>query len=216
MDIKIQKKLADFFGKYKLTTYKKGEIIIRADEEPSGVFLLKEGIVRMYAISTQGEELSINIYKPLSFFPLSWVLNDSISHYYFEAITQVTTLKSPKTEFLEFLKNEPDVLFNLVQRIYKGLEGYFTRMEYLMSGNAEARLITELLIYAKRFGDKKGSSIVVNFKLTEKDLASQAGITRETVSRELSKLKDKGLIGFKNKTLTIKDLRMLEEELSLI
>ncbi len=216
MDNNVQKRLDDFFGKYKSVSYDKGEIIIRADEEPSGVFLLKDGIVRMYGISSQGEELSINIYKPISFFPMSWVLNDTISHYYFEAVTNVSVLKSPKLEFLEFLKKEPEVLFNLVKRIYKGLDGYFTRMEFLMSGNAEARLITELLIYGKRFGEKKAEGIVVNFKLTEKDIASQSGVTRETVSRQLSKLKEKGLIEYRNKTLIIKDLSMLEEELSLL
>jgi CRP-like cAMP-binding protein len=170
----------------------------------------------MYSISSQGEELSINIYKPTSFFPMAWVLNDTISHFYFETVTPVTIYRAPKEEFLVFLKTHPDVLFNLVQRIYKGLDGYFTRMEYLMSGNAEARLITELIIYAKRFGQKTDKGIEVNFQLTEKDLASQTGITRETVSRQLSKLKEKGLIEFKKKTLTVKDLSMLEEELSLI
>src|SRR3989344_4021843 len=144
---------------------------------------------------------------------MSWILNDVVSHYYFEALNEVTVWKAPKEVFLKFLKGEPEVLFDLVKRIYGGLEGYFSRMEYLMSGNAMSRLITEILIYARRFGKKGNNNIVVNLKLTEKDLASQTGIARETVSRELTKLKDKGLISFESNTLIVNNLLELESEL---
>lgn len=212
MDIDVQKKLDNFFGKYKIQKYKKGEILIKADDEPSGVFYLKEGIVKMYAISSNGEELTINIYKPHSLFPMSWVFNNTISNHYYEAVTPVTVWKAPKKRVLNFLQKEPSILLDLLRRIYRGLEGYFMRMEYLMKGNAEARLITELLISAKRFGEKLGSSTLVKLKLTEKDLASQSGIARETVSREIKKLKEKNLINFKKGSLVIYDLQKLEEE----
>jgi len=42
----IQKKLDDFFLKYKKVHYKKGTIIIRAGEDPSGICYLKEGFVK--------------------------------------------------------------------------------------------------------------------------------------------------------------------------
>lgn len=216
MDINIQDKLDKFFAGHRPQTYTPKEILIRADEEPSGVFYLKNGVVKMYAISSQGEEVIINTFRPVSFFPMNWVLNDSISHYYFEAVTEVKIIKAPKDQFLKFLESEPIVVFDLVKRIYKGLEGYFSRMEYLMSGGAQARLITEILIYAKRFGKESGDNTVINLKLTEKDLAAQTGIARETVSREIHKLKEKGLIDFEKNTLTVKNLLTLEGELTLL
>lgn len=205
--------LDKFFSKYKSLNYKKGEILIRADDTPSGIFLLKEGIVKQYAISSNGEELVLNIYKPTSLFPMSYAINNTLPHHYFEAMTPVLVWKAPKEAVLEFIERESDVLLDLVSRIYKGLEGYFLRMEYLMSGSARVRLITELLIYAKRFGEKLGSSTYINLKLTEKDLASQSGISRETVSREIQKLKQKNLLTYKKRKLVINDLQRLEEEL---
>ena len=202
-----------FFSNYNKHKYKPKELLIRADEEPTGVYYLTDGIVRMYAVSSQGEEVVINVYRAISFFPMAWILNDLVSHYYFEAVTPVTVTKAPKEEFLKFLKSEPEVLFDLLQRIYKGLHGYFLRMEYLMSGTAQARLIAEILIYAKRFGSEEKGKIIVGVKLTEKDLASQTGIARETVSREIHKLKDKGLVDFDKNILTVKSLVGLEDEL---
>lgn len=213
MDISVKNKLDRFFENQTEHKYEAREILIRADEEPSGVFYLVDGIVRMYAVSSQGEEVVINLYQPVSFFPMAWVLNNSTSHYYFETLTQVTARKAARDEFLRFIKSEPEILLELLKRIYRGLDGYFSRMEYLMSGSAQARLITEILIYAKRFGVKKESGVEVEIKLTEKDLAAQTGVARETVSREIHKLKAKGFIKFDKNILTIKDLPGLEEEL---
>lgn len=213
MDTQLSLKIDAFFIKFKRQNYKKGELLIKIGDKPPGLFLLKEGMVRQYAISQSGEELTINIFKSTSFFPMAWIVNDSISSHYFEAMTDVIVWIAPKKDSLEFLKKEPDVLLDLVKRIYAGLDGYFMRMEHLMIGSAQARLVAELLIYARRFGKQKENSIEINFKLTERDLASQSGIARETVSREIQKLKQKGLISFQTNILVIKDLHKLEEEL---
>lgn len=211
MEASVKKKLDDFFKAYKNQKYRKGEILVRADDDPTGIFYLIDGVVRRYSISSAGEELTINIFKPISFFPMSWAINNTSSAHYFEAMTSVEVFRAPKEEVLKFIKENNDVMFDLISRIYHGLEGYMMRMEYLMAGNAKARLITELLIYARRFGKLKGGKIIIDLKVTEKDLASQSGMTRETVSREIQKLKKMGAIDFKSNQITINDLAKLEQ-----
>lgn len=213
MDSNVSKKLEEFFKNYKTREYKRRELLIKPERVPEGLFYLKKGIVREYTVSTKGEELTINIFKPNSLFPVAWIVNDSINSHYFEAMTAVDTFVAPKQNSLELFKKDQDVLFDLVKRIYRGLDGYFTRMEYLMAGTAESKLISELIIYAKRLGIQIGTEVKIDLKLTEKDLASQSGIARETVNREMQKLKKKDLIRFQNNTLIIKDLNKLEEQL---
>lgn len=207
MDNKIAKKLEEFFTKFKRKTYKKREILIRADDDPSGIFYLKNGHVKEYAISKKGDELVVNIFKPISFFPMSWAINNTKNMYFFEAVTDVEVFRAPKEKVVEFVKSNPDVLYDLLSRVYKGTDGMMTRMTYLMAGNAYARLITELIIHCKRFGSP--------LKISEKDLAAQSGMTRETVSREMKMLKAKGLVVFEKNTIVLKNLSGLEEELSL-
>lgn len=211
MDNSIAKKIEGFFTKYKQQNYKKGEILIRADDDPSGVFFLKEGSVKEYAISKKGDEFVINVFKPISFFPMSWVINNSKNNYFFEAVTDLIIWRAPREEVVKFIKDNPDVLFDLVSRVYKGIDGVLTRMVFLMSGNAYARLITELLIYAERFGNGKNH---IEILISEKDLAAQSGMTRETVSREVKILKHKGLVILESNKLCIKDVRSLKAELS--
>lgn len=214
MDNQIKEKLDKFFSSYRQQKYKKGEVLIRAGQAPDSVFYLTDGVIRRYAISSQGEELNLNLFRPISFFPMSWALNDSPNKHYYEALSQATVTKAPKKELLKFLEENPDVVLDLMKRVYRGMEGLWDRMENLMAGNAENRLITEFIILAKRFGQKNaGGKITVDLKLTEKDLASESGITRETVSRVIHKLEQKDLIEFKNSQLNILNLGELEEEL---
>lgn len=213
MQADVKNKLEKFFSKYRQIKYKKGEIILRAEDPPQGIFLLKEGIVRQYAISHKGDDLTLNIYRPVSFFPVAFFINSSQNRFYFEAITPVFAFRAPGEEFIGFIKKEPEVMFDLLKRIYTGLEGFFTRMENLMAGDVKSRLITELLIYSRRFGVKTDTGTIIDIKLTQKDLAAQAGVARETVGRILKTLKDQGSISFKNRRIIINDPIKLEKEL---
>ena len=57
MDEVLASKIDAFFNKFKHQVYKKGEILIRADDNPSGIFYLKSGGVKEYCISKKGEEI---------------------------------------------------------------------------------------------------------------------------------------------------------------
>jgi CRP/FNR family transcriptional regulator len=212
MEDVVAKKLKTFFSRFKYQTYRKGEILVRADDEPAGIFYLTKGHVKTYLITAKGDEIVLNVFKPISFFPLSGVMNKTKNSYYYEAMTELVLWRAPKEDVLEFLKNNPDVLYDLLSRVYRGLDGILTRMAYLMSGNAHARLTAELLIAAKRFG-KKNEMNEISLSISETDLSMQAGLTRETVSREMKVLKDKRLVSLKKSVLTIQDIKSLEDEL---
>lgn len=211
MDKAIQKKLETFFLQFPHKTYKKGEILVRADDDPPGIFYLQTGTVKMYAISQKGDELIATIFKPHSFFPMSWAINDTRNFYFFQALSDVDVWVAPKDQAIAFIKKEQDVLYDLTRRLFQGMHGLLTRMCYLMAGNAYSRLITELIIQAKRFGKTEGKKISIT--IAEKDLAAQSGMTRETVSREMHMLKKKGLVTFDKHTLLIPNLETLEREL---
>ncbi len=212
MDKLVSGKLENFFSKYKYQQYKKGEILIRADDSPSGIFYLKQGNVKEYAISKKGEELILNTFKPISFFPMSWAISNTDNNYYYEAVTDVEVFMSEKEEVINFIKKNPDVLYDLLRRVYLGIDGLISRMVYLMSENAHDRTIIELLIHIRRFG-KKISEKSYQVEISERDIAAKSGMTRETVSREISQLKSKGLVSFNKGILNIQNISNLEHEL---
>lgn len=211
MDEKVKIIVNSFFSSYPSHTYKKGELLVRADDQPRGVMYLIKGSVKVYAISHKGEEVVVNIFTANSFFPLSWAIADLDNSYYYEALESVTLRRAPKEAVVEFLKKNPDVVFDLLIRTYRGVNGLLVKMAYLMGENAYVRLVGELLINAKRFGifTEKLCSV----KITERELAARTGLTRETVSRQIHELKKKGLLTVTRDSINITDITALEKEI---
>lgn len=213
MDPKIQEKVRLFFLQFRNLSFKKGEILIRAEDNPQGIYYILKGVVRQYAISRKGDYLVVNIFKEHAFFPMSWAINGTDNMYYYEAAMDVDVQKAPKEQVLEFIKKNPEVLYDLLSRVYSGTDGLLMRLFYLMSADAYSRLIAELIIQGRRFGKATTQVGSIEINVSEKDLASQTGMTRETVSRVMKTLKEKDLVRFNTNTLIINDIVKLEEEL---
>ena len=213
MDPAILNKLDAFFAQGKPQHFKRGGILIRAGDNPPGIFSIKSGIVRQYAISKKGDDMVVNIFKPHAFFPMSWAMNNTPNNYFFDGMTEVDALRVSKEAAQDFIKSNPDVLYDLLSRVYSGTDGLLMRMMYLMSGDAYTRLVAELVIQAKRLGRKANAGSSLEVLISEKELAAQSGMTRETVSRAMKMLRDRGLVLFTASTLVIKDLGKLEDEL---
>ena len=152
MQTDIPKKLDDFFSSYQSQTFSKGTVILQAGEDPTGIFYITEGIVRNYWISQEGTEVTLNMYKPHAFLPMSWAIGGVKNTNFYEAMTLVVGKKAPKEVFLQFLKSNPDVMYDLLRRIYVGMEGLWMHIESLTTGNSSTKLITSLVILGKRFG----------------------------------------------------------------
>jgi len=188
---------------------------LHAEDTPQGVYYLKDGYVRLFSVSDLGKELSLNIFKPGSFFPMTWAIADVPNRYFFEALTDVAVLRMPKDEVVEFLKREPDILLDLTRRILVGLEATLARIQYLISGSASEKVAATILMLGKRFGKAKNKKVAITLRITHKDIANFAGLTRETASQEIKKLEEKGLIEQKHQHLLIRDVQKLQKESQL-
>lgn len=193
MDSSIYNKLVDFFNSYESKSYAKGDIIVYANQDPDGVLWLQEGIVEQYTILDNGSRVTLNFFRHPAFFPMSWAINKKSNNYFFEAVTDVTLKCADPDVTIEYLLSSPDILLDLLGRVYRGTDGIFKRLELAMSGSASNRLIFELLIEAYRVGEIVDDSTRI-IRIRQDTLASRCGLARETVSRMLTKLEGEQLV----------------------
>jgi len=210
MDIKA--KVAAFFGQYPAQAYDKRALLLHAEEPINSVFYITEGRVSQYDIAPNGNEVVVNVFKPGAFFPMSSAINDVKNHYFFESSLKTTVHVAPKADVVRFLHENPDVLFDLLARVYRGVDGVLRRMAHLMGGDAQTRLIFELLNVTSRFGEQRPDG-TIHVHLTESDLAKHSGLARETVSRLLQGLKAAGLIETSRDGMMVKSITGLEARL---
>jgi len=202
MNQTIQDKLNEHFKHSTLRTYAKGEVLIQAGEGPQGVMQLLEGTVEQYDITPEGNMITVNIFKPPAFFPMSWAINKTPNVYFFSALTPVKLRVANANETVTFLQSNPDVMFDLLSRLYKGTDALLKRHVVLARGIASSRLIFELLIESYRFGNKLNDAQTL-ISIKHASLAARSGLARETVSRELHKLEKENLLTLEKRGITI-------------
>jgi len=122
-----------------------------------------------------------------------------------------TLRQAPAKDTVKFLKTNPDVTFDLLSRVYSGTDGLLRRMAHLMGGSAYSRVLFEILIECQRFGKEQSKGYLI--AIHENELARRAGLSRETVSRELHKIQNLHLVEVNHRGLVIKDVKGVEKEL---
>lgn len=211
MPPEIAAKVAAFFANYPERKYARKHVLIQAGEDPGGVYYLTKGTVRQYDITTKGEEVVVNVFKPQAFFPISHTLNNMPNDYFYEASEDVNVQFAPADAVLIFLQVNPDVMLDLLRRVYSGVDGLLHRQAQLMNGTAMSRLSFELVVACRRFGRLlDDGSYLIDIK--ESDFATRTGLTRETVSRCLRKLKANGCLEVVRGGVIVRDLARLEGE----
>ncbi len=213
MDTDKTKGFETFYKQFQTRNYKKGEMLIRADDDPQGIFCLTKGYVRQYTISKTGFELTLHILRPISYFPMVWAINGTPNVYYFEALTPVEVGRAPRDEVVNFIKDKPTIIFALLSELIERYAETLIRMEHLVFSDAYRRVISVLLYIAKHFGEKRDNGIFVHHRFTQQDVATLVGVARETAGIELVKLEKKGLIKYVDHSLLFENIKKLDSEL---
>jgi len=212
METDVKTKVEKFFRQYSVQSYKKGQVLLLSNETPVHTYYILEGRVKQYEITYKGNEIIVNTFKPGSYFMMLTALTDLPNLYYFSAETDVKLLCAPVKDVANFVNNNPDVMKDLLSRVYVMLESLLRRMTHLMSGNARGRVIYEILLDIRSSPASNKLKDASKLSITESELASRAGLSRETVSREVSFLKKKKMLAPTVK-ITVVDIPSLEKAL---
>jgi len=211
----VKQKVSDFFSPFPSVKFRQGENIIQSSDPINNIFLLQEGLVKQFIYTENGTEITLHIYRPNSFFPIMLVLSKEPNRYYFQALTEVKAIRAGKDAVVQFLQDNPDVLFNLATRFAHAISGLSTRLETFLPESAYVKICSLLIYLSKAFGktdDQK--SVTIDIPLTHREIASWLGISRETASRQIELLMSKQVITqAKNHTLIINDISALEAEI---
>lgn len=191
----------------------KDEIVIRPGDDPSHLYRIEKGFVKVYFINREGEEYLHLIYGEGEIFPLAWIVNRIRRNVFYETIAPSVLMRISRDEFLFKTAQNPEMGFAVMQQAISQFNIYLDRIDNLEYKYARERLVYRLLFLAGRFGKREGSGFVVPY-FTQKDLASSINLSRESAVRELNKLKNKGLIEYSSTSIVLKDIEALSREIN--
>jgi CRP/FNR family transcriptional regulator len=211
MNDELRDKLIEFFSNYKKITYQKGDVIIRGQDTPSGVYFVRNGYVKMSSIFEDGTEIAFNIFKPQSYFPMIWALTDMDNVYFYKALSKVEVFRAPKEDVVIFLQSNPKILQDLTTRLLIGLDGVISTTKNIIKSNSLKKVALIIVMLGKRFGNINADNYIeIDVDLTHQDIANFSGISRETTSIAIEKLRNKNLLSVRGKKFIINNIQELE------
>lgn len=178
--------------------FKKGEILVYQGDEPATLFGIMEGFVKMHDVSKDGTEQFIWLAKRHDVLPLGWLFSQSKkSPFFYTAFTDVTTYLIDKCQFLEIIRNNNEALLGIVEAITAKYSHIAQHLSAAQKPRAREKVMHLLHFIAIRFSSEQTEGIErVEVPLTHQDIASLLGLTRETATLALGRLKKEGFIHY--------------------
>jgi CRP-like cAMP-binding protein len=186
-----------------------------------GLARIKSGYIKRYLITKEGNQSIQGIYGPGDIFPLTPVFRhllkleiyDGEEIVYYETLAVTRLYSIPLAELKDQVDKNPELHENLLRVAGNRLNSNIHHLENMSLANSYRRLAHQLLYFASQFGEFGPEGITILLPLTNSDLSSVLDLTRETVSRNFSRLRQKGLV--KNGThIMIPDIEKLRREIS--
>jgi CRP/FNR family transcriptional regulator len=186
--------------------YQAGAIIFSEGETGAGFHVVMEGLARIYRISPEGRMHTLSLLRPPASFNEVAAVDGGKNPYNAVAVIQSTIIKISHYQLLELLSSERDLLQNYVQALAHMNREYIERLEDMTFRTIPSRL-AKLFLHETTYADHISEA---PSKLTQEDIASILGTTREVVGRALRGLLNAGLLRKEGRQVFIVDRVGLE------
>jgi len=181
-------------GRCLTRTYGAGHVLFTTGEPCRGLYIVESGRVRIFRTSPAGREQVLHTEgpgRPVAELPLL-----DGGPYPASAMTDVESrlVFVPRPEFEALYRANPDVAEAVIRELGKRLRHLVHVTETLAFRDVAARLASFLAEYAEQHGEVTAGGTEIVLNRTREELSQELGTARESVSRALKQLTEKGMI----------------------
>ena len=171
--------------------YKKKEVIFLEEDTNQYMYIILEGKVKVLRNGENGKSQIMSIHKAGDFFGEMSLIDSMTEPATVVAKEDCTLIIISKRDFKKLLLYR-EFSEQLLEILCTRLRSAWARMEWLTLVNASDKVKMVLKFLADNHGQRENGHVKIKLRLTHEELGELAGISRETISRELNKLKKKG------------------------
>lgn len=183
----------------------RGGMVFFEDDPSENVYVLCSGQVKLSCMSREGRVRIVRIAMPGEVLGLGAAAAGMPYEVSAKALERTVVKAIPQQEFMGFLQRNSDASMHAVRALSQEYKSaFFDARRLSLTHSALGRLASVLLDLAQASTGGKADQRFT-MVLTHEDLAGLAGITRETVTRQLAKLQSSALIRIKGSSMTILD-----------
>ena len=175
--------------------YARGDMIYMEGDQGDRLYVVHRGLVKVFRLSPNGKEQVIRVLGPgefmgeLALFSPATLTDNAV------ALEEASLCLIEGTLIKDLMQKHPLIAFKVIEELSKRLESAENLIRDINLHPVEQRLAEALLrmVQEQEKGAGGGGGAIV-LPMTKGALASQLGMTQETLSRKLSSFQEQGLI----------------------
>jgi len=183
--------------------YRNGEVVFSQGDPGDALYAVVSGRVRISTGAPDGREIYLNIMEPGDTFGEIALLDGGARTATATVIAAAELVSIRRDHFRSLLEQEPKVAFELLRLCGQRLRWTSGLLEDAALLDAPARLAKRLLILGELHG-KRGKD-GVTLRISQEELASFLGITRQAVNQQLQAWKGQGWVGLARGAIVVRD-----------
>lgn len=202
-------------------TVHRGGVIFTTGDVADGVYFLVKGKVKLSRSFDSTEpgrpavrESLLRLLGPGSMFGELSALDGGHRSSTATAVVETTLAHLPMERLQALMVRRPEIATGFLKQLASRLRWADLVLSGLAVNDVGGRIAATLLYLADALGEPGNGGIVVRHDLTQSELASMVGATRETVNRTLTDLATRGIIDNGIRRLTILDTERLRQRIN--
>ncbi len=189
-----------------------GQVILSPDDPPDRIHIIKRGKVRVYRVTPDGKQLTLDIYdKGTILGDMRLLGQDRVLEAYAETIDAAVICTITPDELRRLIERYPIIGVNIITFLSRRLQEAERELEAMAYQRVGQRLARKLIDLAQRFGVETVRGTRIPARLTQQELAEMVGTTRETLAHTLADFRRRDLLDTAHHQVVIRDAERLAE-----
>ena len=173
--------------------YRKNEPIFTQGTAADAIYLIKSGRVRLYKISEDGKEFTLDYMKSEDIFGEVTFFENAVHTMSAVAMEDTFICCCTKELFVKLLES-PQTALKIVQYLGKRMNEYTENMSRTVFMDVRGRVLSVLCKLAESYGQQTGDGIILALDLTHQDIGSLVNASRVMVTNVLGELRKENLV----------------------
>lgn len=192
--------------------YRAGETVHQVGDMANSLFVVASGTVKLLRPSVHGQNVVTNVLGPGEGFGTLGILGESTYPDTAEAMKVSCVLEISSDVFGEVMGRYPRLALTVLDEVLHRFEQAQQTIRRLSADNAKQRVAAALLALVDKLGVAQDGAFALELPLSRVDLAALTGLTPETVSRVMSRLRDDGIVDTGRRWTVVLDRTRLAAE----
>jgi len=185
--------------------YPSGALLFVEGQLARGIWILCKGQVKLTTTSPEGKTVIVRIAEAGELLGLQGVLSGEPYELSAQTLEPCQVAFLRKDDFLKLIREHPEACEKALRELSHYYKEAFHQIRFLgLSRSATEKLARFLVEYSSR-GHQTDQGIRFSLGLTHEEIAQIVGVSRETVTRSLTELKEKTIISVHGSSVLICD-----------